>query len=296
MKRHIKLTSTLHSLLLTGAMLSALGIVPACNAQNLGWEGETGVFVTPLAYTASSGKGFGDPVVAFHYMSGGPVLGDFYTSSVTEGFAKRFEFGFTREFHTLGQDPQLSPLWHDGFNVFHAKVNLIPEGIQQNSWLPAISVGFVARSEVHNVGGAMLNKDTNNGDIYLVATKTVTRVRHLPIVLNGGYRGTNAELWGLGGNASQFTGRAFGALAFVFKMPAHGSFILGSEIAQQPRHPAGLPEAVVPTTFTYAVRYVPLPERKLNLDFGVAQAAGTIQPGVNLQARSQMAVGISYGF
>lgn len=85
-------------------------------------------------------------------------------------------------------------------------------------------------------------------------------------------------------------------MAVVFKGPAHGSIILGSEVAQQPRHPDGLPDAIIPTTFTYAVRYVPLPERKLNLDFGFAQAAGTVAPGVNLDARSQAAVGISYGF
>jgi hypothetical protein len=52
----------------------------------------------------------------------------------------------------------------------------------------------------------------------------------------------------------------------------------------------------VPTTITYAARVVPLPERsKFNIDFGVAQAAGWILPGVNLQARHQFALGISYG-
>jgi len=287
--------STVRSALVVGTIVMAIALVPACSAQNLGWEGETGIFVTPLAYTASSGNGIGMPVVAFHYMNGGPVLGDFYTSSVTVGFAKRFEFGYTREFHTFGNDAALSPLWHNGFNVVHAKANLLPENAWKKSWAPAISIGFMVRSQVHNVGGALTGKDTRNGDIYVVASKTVTRWKRLPVVLNGGYRGTNAELWGLGGNADRFTGRAFGAVAFVLKGPAHGSVILGAEVAQQPRHPADLPAAVIPTTLTYAVRYVPIPERKLNLDFGIAQAAGVIQPGVNLQARSQMAVGISYG-
>jgi hypothetical protein len=40
---------------------------------------------------------------------------------------------------------------------------------------------------------------------------------------------------------------------------------------------------------------VPLKEQKFNVDFGVAQAAGVIEPGVNLQARHQFALGVSYG-
>jgi hypothetical protein len=75
---------------------------------------------------------------------------------------------------------------------------------------------------------------------------------------------------------------------------------------QQPRSIEGLPGAVVPTTLTYAVRIVPagaLPlhgwgveSPKLTIDFGLAQAAGRIAPGVDLQARRQFALGISYGF
>jgi hypothetical protein len=63
---------------------------------------------------------------------------------------------------------------------------------------------------------------------------------------------------------------------------------------------------VVPSTVTYAVRILPggaLPLRgwnvespKITIDLGVAQAVGTIAPGVNLEARYQFAMGISYGF
>ena len=56
-----------------------------------------------------------------------------------------------------------------------------------------------------------------NGDIYIVATKVVPT--KIPIVLNFGVRGTNAMLWGMGGNAPDWQARAFGALAFVFKGP-----------------------------------------------------------------------------
>jgi hypothetical protein len=52
----------------------------------------------------------------------------------------------------------------------------------------------------------------------------------------------------------------------------------------------------VPTTITYAARLVPSEKSKFNVDFGVAQAAGKILPGVDLSARHQFALGVSYGF
>ena len=72
--------------------------------------------------------------------------------------------------------------------------------------------------------------------------------------------------------------------------------IFGVELAQQPTHPDQLPNAVIPTTITYAVRLTPAPESRLNVDFGVAQIAGEIAPGVDLQARSRFGVQVSYGF
>ena len=45
-------------------------------AQSLNWEGQTGVFVTPLAYSVSTGDArFSLPVVSYHYLNAGPVLG-----------------------------------------------------------------------------------------------------------------------------------------------------------------------------------------------------------------------------
>lgn len=275
----------------------ALGSAVPAGAQSLGWEGETGVFVTPLAYTApSTAHGIGMPVVAGHYLSGGPVLGDFYELSLTAGMFKRLEFGYTRALHVLGDDATFSPLWHNGFNIVHGKANLVSENAGKNAWVPAISIGFMLRTQVHNVGGAIQNKDTTNGDVYLVASKTVTQSKRVPIVLSGGYRGTNAELFGMGGNASAMVGRAFGAVAFVFHGPAHSSIILGSEVSQQPRHPDQLPGAVIPTTLTYCMRVVPIPERKFNVDFGVAQIAGEIAPGVDLKSRARIGLQVSYAF
>jgi hypothetical protein len=278
------------------AMAMMFALAPSLRAQNLGWEGETGVLVTPLAYTVSSEKHVLEPVVAYHYLNGGPVLGDFHQLSLTFGFLNRIEFGYTRDFHVEGDNPALSPLWHDGFNIFHAKALVVPENYHKQNWLPAISIGFMERTQVHNVGGAALNKDTNNGDIYAVASKVITQTKPIPIVLSGGVRGTNAELWGLAGNAPNLTACAFGAAALVFKGPAGSTLILGSEAAQQPHHPDQFPTLNIPTTITYAARFVPSKKLKLNADVAVAQIAGNVMPGVNLKARHQVGAQISYGF
>jgi hypothetical protein len=169
-----------------------------------------------------------------------------------------------------------------------------------------LSVGFVVRSQVQNVGGVISSEETTNEDFYAVATKTVTQIRKLPLVFNFGYKATNASLLGLAGNAPAYKERLFGAAAFALKGPGRSTILLGSEVLQQPRSVQGLPGAVIPTTLTYAIRIVPagaLPlhgwgveSPKLTIDFGVAQVASNIMPGVNLQARHQFALGISYGF
>ena len=293
----------LTSRVLTVIQYAAIGLVLTMAAdvrtvlgQSLNWEGQTGVFVTPLAYTAASSKdGLGKPVVAFHFLNGGKVLGNFYQASVTVGALSRTEFGYTRDLHSQGSTAGLSNLWGNGFNSFHGKVNFLPENFAKQKWVPAISAGFVARTQVYNVGGWILGRRTNNADFYVVASKTITQTKKVPIVLNAGYKVTNASVLGLAGNAPAYRGRAFGAAALVFKGPAKSTLIFGSEILQEPRDVQALPGAIVPTTITYAARIVPLANKKFNVDFGVAQAAGQIMPGVNLDARHQFALGISYG-
>jgi hypothetical protein len=277
-------------------LVLTVGVRPSLG-QSLNWEGQTGVFVTPLAYTAPSGKkSLGKPIVAYHYLNGGKVLGNFHQASVTVGALGRSEFGYTRDLHSQGSTAGLSSLWGNGFNTFHGKVNIVPENYAKQKWLPAISGGFVARTQVYNVGGWIEGKRTNNADFYVVATKTITETKKVPIVVNAGYKATNASVLGLAGNAPAYRGRAFGALAFVFKGPSKSTIILGSEVLQEPRAVQDLPGAIVPTTITYAARIVPLAKKKFNVDFGVAQAAGQILPGVSLYARHQFALGISYGF
>lgn len=280
-------------LLLAGTLTGGVA-----SAQSLNWDGQTGVFITPLAYTAASpADGIGRPIVAYHFLNAGSVLGNFHTTSVTVGLASRLEFGYTRNFHQQGSTAGLSPLWDSGFNIVHGKANVVKENAGKNAWLPAISAGFVARTQDRNVSGLLAtpNRGYTNADFYLVASKTVTQTKVVPIVLNLGYKATNASVYGLAGNAPAYKGRLFGAVAFVFKGPAKSTLIFGSEFSQEPRSVQNLPGAIVPTTITYAARIVPLEKRKFNIDFGVAQAAGRIQPGVDLKARHQFALGISYG-
>lgn len=289
-----------------------LGSPATGNSQALGWEGETGVFVTPMAYTASAAGQKIHPVVAYHYFNAGSVIGDFHEASIEAGIGQRFELGYTREFHNFGGDPSLSPLWQDGFDIFNAKYIVVPENFKKHNWVPAISTGIIARTGVRNVGDYLKwNPDTNNGshneDFYAVATKAVP-VKNAgalaAVVLNAGVRGTNAELWGMGGNAPNWQARGFGAVAFVFKGPDKSTLIFGSEVSQQPHHPLGFTSATdaggvklnIPTSLTYCARVVPSPKHKLNFDIGIAQVAGNIAPGVNLKARHQFGAQVSYGF
>jgi len=282
-------------------LLLSLGFAArTAQAQSLGYEGPTGVFVTPLASTAASpAHGAGHPVIAYHLLAGGPVIGTWNTVSITEGFAKRIEVGYTREDHAAGNTAGLSPLWTDGFNIFHGKVNLVPENAGKTKWVPAISVGGIARTNDSNVGDGSNGQTKTNGDIYVVGTKVITQFsKKVPVLLNAGVRGTNSSLWGLGGNAPDFSARGFGALAFVFTGPGRSTIILASEVAQQPqriKQNLGL-NLDIPTSLVYAARFVPSPKHKLNVDFGILQAAGRIAPGVDLKARARAAFGISYGF
>lgn len=290
------------------------------HAQALGWEGETGVFVTPLAYTASSETQKIHPVVGYHFFDTGPVIGDFHEASIEVGIGKRLELGYTHEFHVFGDNMttgnQLSPLWQNGFEIFNGKFNVIPENYKKRNWAPAISAGFIARTNVRNVGNYMIEVKSagmsgkTDGDIYMVASKTVPVKNAGPFaafVFNGGVRGTDAELWGMGGNAPNWQARGFGAVGFAFKGPSKSIIVLASEAAQQPHHPyyfngsvAGEPALNIPTTLTYCARVVPSTKAKLNFDFGIAQVAGQVYgsapAGINLKARHQAGVQVSYGF
>ncbi len=276
-------------------------------AQGLNWEGQTGALLTPFAYTAASPAGkFGKPEIAFHYLNTGAVIGNDYQFSITEGIAKRFEFGYTASFSSAGETPGLSALFTNGYNTFHGKATLINENSWKTKWVPAIAVGAIGRTGIQRIATAAGTGATaaSNADFYVVGTKTITQIKGLPVVLNFGERVTNAQLWGAAGNAPAWQGRLFGAAAVVVKGPAKSTLILGSEFSQQPHNAEGLtvadgvnPPAVFPMSLSYFVRVVPHIEgTPLQVDFGVAQLASNITPGIDLKARAQFGMGVSYHF
>jgi hypothetical protein len=298
-------------------------------AQSLNYEGQTGIYVTPLAYTsASPAKGLGRPSIAYHYLGLGGMLGDFNTFSVTEGFAKRFEVGYTSVMHTgtsyVGSDGELlyavageeslqdvsSYAKNHDFSIIHGKANIISENSFKTKWMPAITVGGIYRFNDHNVmnGGHFYEnpyatQNTHNGDIYVVGSKTITQIsKHVPVLFSAGVRGTDASLWGLAGNAPSMEMRSFGSLALVFHGPYKSTIIAGTEVSQQPQQlklgTGRVPVALVdvPTSNTYAVRIVPSPKYKMNVDFAVLHATHHEDSGLQLNVNDRFVAGVSYGF
>jgi hypothetical protein len=320
-------------------LLLCLGYaVPPAQAQSIGYEGPTGIFVTPLAMTAASpAKGAGLPYLSYHFLAGGPIIGDFSTLSATVGFAKRFEIGYTQELHSQdGGKTILDPatnksLWDSGLDIVHFKANITPSALSK---VGVFSVGGVYRFNnqigvhINDLAAVLLTSDnikpvlaqqrTDSADLYLVGTKIITQVsKKMPIIVSAGIRGTNASLWGLTGNSPGYEGKVFGSAALVFTGPAKSTFILASEISEQPQHISsatatatlGSAKAAtlfdIPTSEAYAVRIVPFAKHKLNIDAGLLHAGGSIDNPllktlaggkINLDMRARVAFALSYGF
>src|SRR5260370_17452259 len=112
----------------------------SASAQSLNWEGQDGIFVTPLAYAVpSADKGFGRPIVAYHYLDAGEALAGFHQVSVTMGAFNRIEFGYTRNLHREVATAGLSKLWRSRFNALHGKPTLLPDKL---TWPPPPSHPF----------------------------------------------------------------------------------------------------------------------------------------------------------
>lgn len=235
-------------------------------------------------------------------MNAGPVLGNEFQASITVGFLKIAEIGFTRAFNAQGSTPALSPDFANGFNIAHIKFRLIPENARKTKFVPAIAAGAVVRTQVRRVTEVPERENTTCTDFDLIATKTIHELHGLPILLNAGVKLTNASLMGIAANSPDWTFRAFGAAAFEVNGPKHSKLTLGMEFAQQPRQLKEVPgpffatTATIPTTLAYFARVRTGSDSPLNLDFGVVQLAGKIGPALDLQARHQFTMGISYRF
>lgn len=313
---------TLKRIALWGLVVGMTSVAHDLRAQNLTLEGQTGGFITPTAYVvyADKGKFFSHPALGYHFVDASKVIGNIHTFSLTEGFANRFELGYTRSIHTMGNSPEFSNLWHySGMNVFHGKV----VALEEHTLLPALAGGFVVRTNDRFVSGALnqaltgVLKSYTNGDVYVVATKTWLHPP-LPFLANLGWKATNASIFGLGGQSTRFSGRLFGGLGIPLPGPFHTAIVPAAGFTQQPPNsvnlsailinPAtGQPGAAahVPTTLDYAVRVTQKEHPHFAFDAGIGQVAGTIgttvlptplgpQPvPVNLDARHVFGMGLS---
>ena len=286
----------------TAACFATLGL----HAQSLTIEGQTGGFITPTAYVVPSAKGriFSFPAVGYSFINAHNVIGNLHIFSITEGFANRAETGYTRSVHQLGDSELFSGLWnYSGMNIFHGKVVAVRDG-QGSPLTPGLAVGFVVRTGDRFLSGAIDGllgqpvKSYTNGDVYVVATKTWLH-KPLPFLANFGFKGTNASILGIGGQATRFQGRFFGGLGFPLPGPFHTAIVPAAGFLQQPPHSLNLNEVAsvgrLPTTLDYAVRITQRENPHFSLGVGVGQVAGTIgitevAPGVfvpvDLRARS----------
>jgi len=295
-------------------------------AQNLTLEGQTGGFITPTAYVVYTAKDklFSHPAVGYHFIDASKVIGNIHTFSVVEGFANRAELGYTRSVHTDGDSPLFSSLWHfAGMNVFNGKVAALKDG-QFGSLSPGLAAGFVVRTGDKFVSGALNQaltgnlKSYTNGDVYVVATKTWLHPP-LPLLLNLGWKATNASIYGIGGQATRFEGRLFGGLGIPIPLPFHIAIVPAAGFTQEPPQTTNLSAllfppgsgAHIPTTVDYAVRVTQKENPHFALDLGVGHVAGVIgntavptgvaNPPfvlvpVDLKANSVFGLGLSYRY
>jgi hypothetical protein len=263
--------------------------------------------------------------VGYHFVNTSNVIGNVQTVSFVEGFANRAEVGYTRSIHTLGNSAAFSSLWnYDGMNIFSGKVVALKEGTG-GELVPGIAVGGIVRTGDHFVSGALnkelgLGSDTanTNEDLYIAATKTWLKPP-LPLLLNFGWKATNASIFGLGGQSTRFGGRAFGGVGIPLPL-GHGlAAVPSAGFTQEQPQVKNLGailvggKAHIPTTLDYAVRITQKEKPHFSFDIGIGQVAGNIGQTavatglpapyppvvlvpVDLKARKVLGMGLSYRY
>jgi len=285
------------STLLIAAVVTLFANANDTYGQALTMDGQSGVFFQPWANVVpSAARKWNGPTLSYHAVTAGPVAGDYFNVSLEEGFGNWLELGYTRGNHTDGGDPTFSPLFnYAGMNIFNIKAKVISEDAHHLKWVPAVALGGVLRTNVPYVSQTFAHKNATNGDIYGVATKVVVIDKKLPVLLSGGVRGTNAEVYGYGGNSTDWQARAFGAIGFP--IPIKQILIAPTfEVDQEPHHLAYVTYANIPTTLIYAVRISRYPDMKWSVDIGTGHVVSSAAPGVNLKANNALAVALDYRF
>ncbi len=279
------------------AFITAITQSMLASGQALTMDGASGVFFEPFAHVVPApAKKWNRPTLSYHMVEAGPVAGDYINVSVEEGYGNWLEFGYTRGSHTDGGDPTYSPLFnYAGMNIFNAKVKIVSENAHRHAWLPALAVGGAIRTNVPYVSQYFARKNATNGDVYGVATKIVVVRKRVAVLLNGGVRGTNAEVYGYGGNATEWQARAFGAVGFPIPI-RRLVFTPTFEVDQEPHHLAYVSYANVPTSLIYAARISRAPDSRWSIDIGTGRICNTIAPGTNLKINHAIAIAFDRRF
>ena len=274
-------------------------IMPRADAQSLTMDGESGIFLQPVAELVPSPQNkFGGPTLSLHAAGAGPVAGK--TTSTSEwkrGFGNWLEFGFTRAQHTNGGDPTISPLFNfTGMNIFNFKTKVLSSNFRGHKYLPTLSLGGVLRTNDPYVVQAIKHKNATNGDVYFVGTKLIMIGRKFGFLANAGVRGTNAQKYGYGGNTGDWEARAFGSIAFPIPIKKVVVLAPAFEIDQEPKRIKYIPAASLPTDLIYAIRLSRLPDSKWSFDIGTGHLGANIAPGINIKVNHAVAFAANYRF
>jgi hypothetical protein len=282
----------------TALIFTVLLLMPHADAQSLTMDGESGIFLQPVAEVVPAPqKKFGGPTLSLHAVGAGPVAGDYINLGVEEGFGNWLEFGFTRAQHTNGGDPTISPLFNfTGMNIFNVKAKLLSSNHKGRKSLPTISVGGVLRTNDPYVVQAVKHQNATNGDVYLVGTKLIVLGKKFAFLANAGVRGTNAQKYGYGGNTVDWEARAFGCIAFPIPIKKLVVITPAFEVDQEPKSIKFIPTASLPTDIIYAIRLSRLPDSKWSFDIGTGHLGANLAPGINIKANHAVAIAANYRF
>jgi hypothetical protein len=289
--------SALHAIPLAFFLAGLLFSSRIVSAQSLTMDGESGIFFQPWANVVpASARKWNAPTLSYHAVTAGPVAGDYFNVSLEEGFGNWLELGYTRSNHSDGGDPSYSQLFnYAGMNIFNVKAKIVSENTRHHLWVPAFAIGGALRTNVPFVSQTFAKQNATNGDIYGVATKLIFIKKRPVVLLSGGARGTNAEVYGYGGNSTNWQARAFGALSVPFPIKRL-VFSPTIEVDQEPHHLAYVTYANIPTTLIYAVRVARASDAKWTIDIGTGHVASAVAPGINLKANNALAIALDYRF
>lgn len=279
-------------------IFSDLLLMPRAFAQSLTMDGESGIFLQPVAdVVPASQKKLSGPTFSLHAVDAGSVAGVYINLGVEEGYGNWLEFGFTRAQHTNGGDPAISPLFNfTGMNIFNFKAKLLNANNTGRKYLPTVSLGGVLRTNDPYVVQAVKHQNATNGDVFLVGTKLFVFGKKFAFSANGGIRGTNAEKYGYGGNTVDWEARGFGSLAFPIPIKKLVVVAPAIEVDQEPRRINYVPVASLPTDLIYAIRLARLPDSKWSVDIGTGHLGANIAPRINIKVNQAVAFAANFRF